>query len=101
MFLPRSVFKHILIGMAKNGQVFKLVFECGIRGQIVPLQRSSEEFHKSIAQDAIDAQREGTDREHRETVEATSECTDVVLCSVGCQVIPMKWMRTLNAGKHG
>lgn len=58
MFLPRSVFKHILIGMAKNGQVFKLVFECGVGGQIVPLQRSFEEFHKSIAQDAIDAQRE-------------------------------------------
>lgn len=58
MFLPRSVFKHILIGMAKNGQVFKLVFECGVGGQIVPLQRNFEEFHKSITQDAIDAQRE-------------------------------------------
>ena len=58
MFLPRSVFKHISIGMAKNGQVFKLAFECGVRGQIVPLQRSFQEFHKSIAQAAIDAQRE-------------------------------------------
>ena len=44
--------------MAKNGQVFKLVFECGVGGQIVPLQRSFEEFHRSIAQDTIDALRE-------------------------------------------
>ena len=50
MFLPRSVFKHIPIGMAKNGQVYKLIFECGVGGQIVPLQRSFGEFHKSIAQ---------------------------------------------------
>ena len=38
--------------MAKNEQIFKLVFECGVGGQIVPLQRSFEEFHKSIAEDA-------------------------------------------------